>query len=304
MRSVIRVSGEAPHPLQGLAEQARDVHLGDAQARADLLLREVREEPQVDDLALAAIEPGESWLQVGPALRERELVPSRRQVVLERDDARPSPPPTTSSSLTPARVARAPMSASRPVSARASAARRRRRPRSSCTGSGNRRHDDRSRRWWLISPATSVACVGRERDAPARLEALDRLEQPHDSLLDEVVDLIAVHSVTAGDTSHEPQVLGQELLQRVAIVVLAHGGDEAGVARPDRIAARPAGVVVRAAGIRRRPVPSVIAFLSLPPPFSAVPRRSGPTSTLRGFFCVAMDAASAVCVVPLSFSAC
>ena len=61
----------------------------------------------------------------------------------------------------------------------------------------------------------------------------------------------------------EPEVPGHERVERVGIVVLAHGGDE------PRVAARSARRGwVRAAGMCRRPVPSVTAFPSRPP-FSA-----------------------------------
>src|SRR5918994_328547 len=52
-RALVRLLGLVAQARDRLSDQARDVHLGDADARADLRLREVLLEPEPQDLALA-----------------------------------------------------------------------------------------------------------------------------------------------------------------------------------------------------------------------------------------------------------
>ena len=95
--SELRADGESglglvhirpPHLLEGAPQDPRDVHLRDAHPLRDLVLREIGEEPEVDDLALAVVEPGQAGVELGPRFRPAELGVGRRQVGLERDDAR------------------------------------------------------------------------------------------------------------------------------------------------------------------------------------------------------------------------
>ena len=78
-------------------------------------------------------------------------------------------------------------------------------------------------------PGDGPARVRGERHASLGVEALDRLEQAHQPLLNQVVDLLAVGSVPSGDTADEPEVLRHEPLERPGVVVLTDGGDEPGV---------------------------------------------------------------------------
>src|SRR6266545_3652075 len=62
--------GEQSRPQrgQGAVQQARDVHLGDAQPGGDLRLGHAAEEPQVQDAALALGQPGDQRPEGGPVL--------------------------------------------------------------------------------------------------------------------------------------------------------------------------------------------------------------------------------------------
>src|SRR5581483_12146773 len=60
--------------LQRPPDQARDVHLGDADLLGDLGLRQALEEPQVEDLPLARVERAEARLEHRAVLRHLVLV--------------------------------------------------------------------------------------------------------------------------------------------------------------------------------------------------------------------------------------
>ena len=207
------------------------MHLGDAEALRDLVLCELDEEPEVDDFPLAVVEAAERSVQVGTGLGPAELGVGYGQIGLE--------PPHTSGD----RFHRD-LDADTCSGCELGDRRLATRLRTSFDGEQvetcpkllyRLRKPDRGR------PVAEVvadltrdegARVRAERNSPLRLEPPDRLEQTHRSLLDEVVDLPVVRRMATRDAANEAEVLGHERLERITVVVLAHGGDEPGVPRP------------------------------------------------------------------------
>src|SRR6185437_12849667 len=68
--------------------------------------------------------------------------------------------------------------------------------------------------------------VGRKRDAAVEVEAVDRLDQPDGSDLDEILELLAAVRVTPRERAHERHVLLDQLLPRLQVAVLVVAPEE------------------------------------------------------------------------------
>src|SRR5205814_3908686 len=68
--------------------------------------------------------------------------------------------------------------------------------------------------------------IGRELDAAAEVEAVDRLDQPDRADLDEILELLAAVGVATRERSNQRHVLLDQLLARCEVALLVVAAQE------------------------------------------------------------------------------